>query len=358
MSTLTALQKEEKNTGESLGVTPSLSLGHCLSYCAPSVAIIWMIAPANILQGIYAKYYGFSLTTIAAILLLIRFSDAVTDPLIGCCSDRYYRRMGTRKPFVLIGGLLFIISSYFLYVPFGVDTESLMQGDSLKEPAVSVVYFTGWFFLFYLANTLFEVPHNAWASELAASSADKSKIYSFRSAAGYIGLIIFYSIPLLPFFDSTEITPVTLKVSVIAASLVLALFLYICITATPNRSSGITHKLNRKIDASVTSPQQSLFRAIIGNTPLLLLLSAFVFYGISTGLWYGVIFLYVDSYLNLGEEFSKMFLLAFLVGLASTPIWYKLSIAFGKKTILMAGLALLICSYLYSLNVCMLFGGL
>ena len=135
-----------------------LSLFHCLSYCAPAISVFWIYAPVTILQGIYAKYYGFSLTTIAAIILVARLFDAITDPLIGYFSDRYYRRTGSRKPFVLAGGLLLIISSYFLYIPFGVDTASIMSGNSLEGPAVSVVYFTTWFLLFYLAYTLFEIP--------------------------------------------------------------------------------------------------------------------------------------------------------------------------------------------------------
>ena len=70
------------------------------AYALPVITMLWLHAPLVIIQGIYAKYYGLSLTTIAAIVLLGRFFDAVTDPLIGYYSDRYRRRTGTRKPFV------------------------------------------------------------------------------------------------------------------------------------------------------------------------------------------------------------------------------------------------------------------
>ncbi len=113
----------------------------------------WLGAPIPILQGIYAKYYGFSLTTLATIILLARFFDAITDPLIGYYSDRYARRTGTRKPFILAGGLLLILSAYFLYVPIG--------GDIGESSNVSVAYFTFWFMALYLAMTLFEIPHSA-----------------------------------------------------------------------------------------------------------------------------------------------------------------------------------------------------
>ena len=152
----------------------------------------WLGAPIHILQGIYAKYYGFSLTTLASIILLARLFDAITDPLIGYYSDRYARRKGTRKPFILAGGLLLILSAYFLICTYWRN----VVGESRN---VSVAYFTFWFMALYLAMTLFEIPHSAWASELALTSADKAKIFSFRSVAGSLGMVCFYLVPLLPF---------------------------------------------------------------------------------------------------------------------------------------------------------------
>ena len=175
---------------------PSLSVMVLLSYCAPASTVIWLAAPIHIVQGIYAKYYGFSLVTLASIVLLARFFDAITDPLIGYYSDYYHRRIGTRKPFVVIGSLLLILSCYFLYVPVGGDVQD-------GPGKVSVVYFTLWFMTFYLALTLFEIPHGAWASELTLTSADKSKIFSLRNAAGSLGMVFFYlgvSFPCCVFF--------------------------------------------------------------------------------------------------------------------------------------------------------------
>ncbi|HAB37664.1 MAG TPA: hypothetical protein DCE52_06655, partial [Rhodobacteraceae bacterium] len=99
----------------------SPSLSHCLSFCAPRISVVWLYAPIAILQGIYAKYYDVSLTAIASVILLARFFDAITDPLVGYWSDRYCRQRGTRKPFILLGGVLLIVSSYFLYVPVNID---------------------------------------------------------------------------------------------------------------------------------------------------------------------------------------------------------------------------------------------
>ncbi len=324
------------------GSRPSLS--ESLTYSAPYLTMAWLGAPIPILQGIYAKYYGFSLTTLASIILLARLFDAITDPLIGYYSDRYARRTGTRKPFILAGGLLLILSAYFLYVP--------ISGDAGEHSNVSVAYFTFWFMAVYLAMTLFEIPHIAWASELALSSADKAKIFSFRNVAGSLGMVCFYFVPQLPFFDTQDITPETLKVSVISAVVLMLPLLYLCIRWTPNRSSFSSidpiqqHCANGNLRNKNSLEQ--LFRSIASNKPLVIFFSAFLAYGFAVGMWYGLVFLYVDSYLNLGEYFAKTFLLSFVVGIVATPGWCKLAIIWGKKTVLSMAMVLLITSFLYA----------
>lgn len=319
---------------------------HFLSYSSPYITMAWLGAPIHVIQGIYAKYYGFSLTTLASIILLARLFDAITDPLIGYYSDRYARRKGTRKPFILAGGLLLIISAYFLYVPIGDN----VVGESRN---VSVAYFTIWFMALYLAMTLFEIPHSAWASELALTSADKAKIFSFRSVAGSLGMVFFYLVPMLPFFDSQDITPETLKVSVLCAAVLMLPFLYLCMKKTPSRSSSSVSDLfaQKKITDEKIKKQNylaTLLQSIFTNKPLLIFLAVFLAYGCAVGMWYALVFLYVDSYLGLGAYFAQTFLLAFIVGIVATPAWCKVAIIFGKKAVLSAAMILLIASFLYA----------
>ena len=88
-----------------------------LIFSLPVVGVMFLYGPLGIIQGIYAKYFGFSLTTIAIVFMIARLFDAVSDPLIGYLSDRYYQRNGSRKRFVLLGAILLFTSSYLLYVP-------------------------------------------------------------------------------------------------------------------------------------------------------------------------------------------------------------------------------------------------
>ena len=73
-----------------------LSNWQILAFSAPSVGMVFLTAPMSIVQGVYAKYFGVPLTTLAGILLLCRLFDAFSDPLMGYFSDRYRARTGTR----------------------------------------------------------------------------------------------------------------------------------------------------------------------------------------------------------------------------------------------------------------------
>ena len=122
----------------------SLTQPQALAYGLPLLPLYFLYGPIAILQGIYAKHFGLALTTIATVLFVARLFDAVSDPIIGYCADRYHARRGNLKPFVISGGVLFIVASWFLYVP---PTD------------VSCGYFLVCFLAFYLAYTLFEIPN-------------------------------------------------------------------------------------------------------------------------------------------------------------------------------------------------------
>ena len=327
-------------------------------YSLPHLIMTWLIGAIAILPGVYSKYYGLSLSTIANIILFARLFDALSDPVIGYYSDRHFSRSGTRKPYMVMGGLLFIFCSYFLYVPSGLEVLQTSSDASSPSMFVSPIYFACWFLLFYFSWTLFEIPHMAWAGELALTSADKTQIYSFRNVAGYLGVLLFYSIPLLPFFETNEITPRTLQFSTVTAGILMIPFLYFAIKKSPNGTVAVSsrqhvHHSSAKGPLIRTLNQRffgahSLLQSLIGNKPLILFLGAFLFYGVSVGMWSSLIFIYVDAYLDLGKQFAAMYLFGFAMGIAATPLWYKLAIVLGKKVAWLLAMVLLMASFIFT----------
>src|ERR1700754_4294768 len=89
-----------------------------LAYAMPGFISAFVHLPAGgILPTIYSTEFGLSLTLIGTALLISRSADVVLDPLIGWLSDRTGGRLGARKPWVILGLLLTIVSTWFLFAP-------------------------------------------------------------------------------------------------------------------------------------------------------------------------------------------------------------------------------------------------
>lgn len=320
-----------------------------LAYCVPYMAGQWLWAPMALLQGIYAKYYGLSLTSIAALILIIRLSDVFTDPLIAYYSDRCYQRYGTRKPFVLVGGLLLMLGGYFLYAPTSVITLQPLS-------TVSAGYFLFWSMVFFLGWTFFDMAHMAWANELSPTSQDKTQLFSMRAAAVYSGIIVFYCVPFLPAFETPDITPEVVRLSATLAIITMMVSLYLCLRWTPARlvssASYGTQKMaaNKATQSLRVSLQQGLviLRSMLDNKPLVIIISALLLKYVGAGMFAGLLFIYVDVYLGLGQYFAQMMIIGFIGSLISIPLWQRLANKFGKRVTWMVAMTLALSGFAYA----------
>lgn len=297
------------------GVKESLGRSQRFAYALPVVSVSFLMGPLAILQGIYAKHFGLALSTIATVLLISRLFDAVSDPLIGYFSDRYHGHTGSRKPLIIGGGVLLLVASYFLYVP----------------PAdVSTIYFLSWFLILIFAFTLFEIPHLAWASDISGDSKEKNEIYGWRALFMFLGTMIFFAVPLTPMFETNEFTPQTLHYSVLVIGCLIAPMLYICMSNVPDgrgkTSSNAAMKNYRKSERL-----GQLLSSMLSNQPLLWFLCAFLFVGVGTGMWFTLLFLFVDSFLDLGEYLAWMYVVSYGVGALTLRGWTWLANRFNKQ---------------------------
>lgn len=308
-----------------------LSQWQCASLALPALAVTFFMGPIGVLQGIYAKHFGIALTTIAAVLLVSRLFDAITDPLIAYISDRYRLRTGTRKPFIFVGLVCLIPCGYFLYVP---------------PEGIGVVYFTMWSLAFYLACTVFHIPHLAWASEVTSDPEGRSAVFSWFYVMAQLGAMLFYFIPFLPLFPSTAITPETLKVCAVLGAFLILPCLYLSLRFTPNgREPTAPPAVSKK-------PRREMVRKLISafwtNRPFVIYVLASLCSGLAFGMWGGLIFIYIDSFLGLGELFSQMALAGIVASIVITPLFFKLSIKFGKKRTWLMSAFLLWCGVVYT----------
>ena len=149
-------------------------------YALPSLMTSVAALPmALFVPAFYADEQGLPLAAVGAAIAASRLLDVVTDPLIGSLSDRLPTRWGRRKPWMLLGTPLFVISVWQVFVP----------GET-----AGVAYLLLWSALLYLGFTLIDLPHKAWGAELSTDYDERSRVTSIREAlstAGQVALLGF-----------------------------------------------------------------------------------------------------------------------------------------------------------------------
>ena len=84
-----------------------------LLYGFPSIPLASLYFSIYVLLGeFYFDNYGLSLSMLVQ-LLLLRLIDAFSDPIMGYISDNFISKYGKRKPWVIIGGTIFVFQLGF-----------------------------------------------------------------------------------------------------------------------------------------------------------------------------------------------------------------------------------------------------
>jgi len=277
------------------------------AYAAPAFSQALIHGPVNtVLQGVYGKFFGLPLASIAMVLVISRIFDGVTDPLIGYLSDRYRTRWGQRKPWLIAGSLLAVVACWFLYVPAGEITTGS---------------FLFWFLMAYLGWTISEIPYRAWMAEISEDYNERTRIATWRTFARYMGFIAFYGIPFLPMFETSDFTPETLRVTALLASIALPATAIIAAWVVPR---------GRVMQTTKAMNLRAAWPAVVSNKPLLLFLMTFAVGGLATGCAFGLLFFFVDSHLQLGPTLALLFVLGAPIGALAMPFWNWLALRIGK----------------------------
>lgn len=141
---------------------------------------------------IYNIALGMDPVRLGIALMVPRFFDAITDPLMGNISDNTRSRWGRRRPYIALGAILTAVLLPLLWMPPR-TTETFMF----------------WYFmivgtLYFLMYTVFIVPYTALGYELTNDYDERTRVLAYRMYVGLLGSLTvpwLYKLCLSPIFD-------------------------------------------------------------------------------------------------------------------------------------------------------------
>lgn len=275
-----------------------LTRSNLFAYAAPGVPEAMTLYCASIvIPGFYVAEAGLSTAFVGLILTLSRILDAVTDLGIGYLSDRTRTRIGARKPWLIAGTALTIISVWFLYQPG--------DGDNAIRFTVSI-------FVLYLGWSMSIIPYDAWGAELSRDYRERSLIFSYRAIAYYAGSILFLATPMLPIFETHAFTKETLAFNALLVVVVFSAATAAAVAFAPSERYG---------SGASTPSLRDMFAILRDTPPVRYYMAIYLLSGLSLGIFTALTFVYIVSYMRLGEQFSLILLLYVAANLLALPLW-------------------------------------
>jgi len=285
------------------------------SYALTEMPMAMAATPmALFIAPFYTRDLGLGLAAVGTILMLARISDVLTDPLIGQLSDRTRTRLGRRKPWVLLGAPIMLLSVWMLFVP----AQPVTNG-----------YFALWLITLWLGWTFIGIPFYAWGAELSPSYHERTRIASFRTAFGLIGTLIAIVVPLIwgLAFGYGYAVDESLHVIAICASVFLV-FAMALLWQVPEGQPIETRRISLRAG----------LRVMWRNGPFRRLMIGFTLSALGPAIGGPLYILFVVHVLKANVASNVVLLVFYVANLAGVALWGAVARRVGKRNAWLMGM--------------------
>lgn len=265
---------------------------------------------ANIVSS-YINYYLTNILRVAPLFILIlmvmgRFWDMCTDPMMGIIVDKTNTKKGKMRPYVQIGAFIIGIVTVFMFFPMG--------GSLLWRSIFSAVMYFG----FCTAYTFVDVPAMGMLSVATPDKDERASLLSYYVAVGSIGGLL----PAVLLFALQLFIPekwVYFAISCLVGVITFSAYLYLY-KHSKERFATQTEKIKIK----------DMFKVVAKNKPMTLALLTSML--ASPRYMIMVVAIYIATYVVVipGLSSGTVLLLLYLVvgsgmfaGIMLTPVVYK-----------------------------------
>ena len=134
----------------------------------------------------FTNVFGLSFADAAALMLIARLFDVVTDPLMGSIADRTQSRWGTYRPWLIFGA-----------IPFGLIFALLFFTPEIGSTGKRIWAYT-LYLLMMAVYTMVNVPYGSLLGVMTEDDHEKNQFSAFRMVGAYaMGFITLLSFPYL-----------------------------------------------------------------------------------------------------------------------------------------------------------------
>ncbi|GLS91738.1 MFS transporter [Psychromonas marina] len=278
----------------------------------------------------YTDIYGLSPAHMGTMFLLVRFIDAVTDPLMGSLVDRTKTKHGRYRPYIL-----------WMAVPFGVACMCAFFTPDLGETGKIVYAYISYIFL-TLMYTAINVPYCAMANAMTNCSKERTSLQSYRFALSTAGglVVAMVALPLVDIIGQGDVQKGYLGAMAVMGVGAIALF-FVCFATTKERITPEETEVKQSVwkDLGLLMKNNQWRVLFIVNV---VLLTGVVLKGATTMYYVNVVMDRPD----LATMFMVVCMVASIVGaMASAPLLGK----YNKPTVyrILIVLSGLLCAALY-----------
>ena len=326
------------------------NLGQAAFYNALSTYFVTYYAAQTLFRDYEASEATAMIGIITALVFIIRIVEIFIDPLLGNLVDNTTSRFGRFKPWQVIGG---VGSSILLFAIF-----TGLFGLVNVNKGVFIVVFIIVFVVLDVLYSLRDISYWGMIPALSSSSQERSvytALGTFTGSVGYNGVTSIV-VPVVGFFGAIAGAGSESQEGWTGFGAVVAILGIVTCLAV---AIGTREEESLLRDAGDKSNPLEAFQAIARNDQLLWVSLSYVLYSIANVATTGFMIYLFKFVLRLPDSYSMVGIIAFVIGLAVTPLYPAINRRVPRRYLYLGGMVLMAIAYvlfiLFSANIVVVF---
>lgn len=288
----------------------------------------------------YTNYTGLDPGWAGIALLIGKAFDAVSDPVMGYISDRTRTRWGRRRPWFMVGSL-----------PLALSFLAMFSASPEWSQAKLFAWLVVTNMLFWVGNTMVDVPHAAYGSETTSTHEQRISMMGWREGFMTVGLLLGGMIAFSFLERIVEAATARAVAEGLSAEAVAEVARVVRGEAHETMAAwlgfyaiGVTAIAffgTRERRGPYTPPRETMFGDVgdvLRSGPFRLFALAFIVGQIADGLTATLALYTIEEWWGLGGAHPKYLLIGYMAMAAlSIPLWIRIGVHFEKARMLATG---------------------